>query len=78
LANDPVGKFVSSDGGAYRKAHVRFDRLDAHDVIANGIETLAITPKLSDGHIQASAVALCTRTVDGSGAPTSQLTCRGI
>jgi hypothetical protein len=83
LAGDPVGKYVgydqqSSDDKTTVSEHARFEKLDAHHVVQNGIDRLAITPKGSDAHIVESAVVLCTRAVDSTNNPTVDYQCSGI
>ena len=64
----------------------RFEHLDVHYSIyttdepdRDGQEQLIITPKSSDKDIFASAVASCSRPVDGeSGAPLAPYTCEGL
>jgi hypothetical protein len=83
LAGDPVGKFVSfedtvSDDASTVTQHARFEKLDAHHLLANGVERLAITPKGSDDKVVEKAIVLCTRTVGGDNEPTTSFECRGI
>jgi hypothetical protein len=84
LTGDPVGKFVSFDQTNSNdmttvSEHARFEKLDAHHLVSDGIERLAITPKGSDAKVVESAVVLCTRAVGGEyNQPTAAYQCRGL
>jgi hypothetical protein len=83
LAGDPVGKFVkvdatTSDDDKTSKRHARFEKLDAHDLVVDGIEQIAITPKGSDDQVIERAIVLCTRTMGYDGFATSLFQCRGL
>jgi hypothetical protein len=71
--DDPVGRYVSSDGD-----HIRFEKVDAHRFVAGNKENFALTPKNSDGNVAGRALALCSRSSAAGEPGTRPMTCRGL
>jgi len=83
LAVDPVGKLesVEAQGGI---THARYQRLDVHWFREPGgpgalaAEHLYLTPKQSDADLEKTAIAHCSRKLDGLGSPTGDFSCQGL
>jgi hypothetical protein len=92
VSDDPVGEFDSiayeDSAEGPRITHARFLRLDAHEIVtkatatAPAIESLYITPKLSDDAVEMRAIVQCSRPIDPHdtmvGPATNDFYCEGL